>query len=145
MTLQSPLGEGLPLVNLQHWILDTSVLDVLQGSLPHWPGTLYMTDCAWPLKPAQYKRLATAIPTSYKTWCLPEGLSKARLDAICAGVNERREGLGLPRVKLIAPGYSGPVHVGKHVVMSDRLPGETSDNDESVSGESESAGESEGE
>ncbi len=139
ISFHEPSVNERSLINLDEWPLDKATLDTLSQGLPRWQGTLYMADCKWPLKASEYKRLATVIPTSYTAWVLPYNIAKTRLDAVCAGVNERRAGLGLPRLQLVVTSCVEDTPVGDHVIVTDKMPGDESE------GESEGGSEDEGE
>lgn len=83
---------------LAKWPMTQQALDLLQGVLPEWGGSIDTSTCTWPLEPAQYTQLAVLVPTSFIEWVLgtvPETLH----ESICAAVRERRDALGLPSVK----------------------------------------------
>lgn len=94
-------------------------IEALRG-LPHWLGTLDLSMCGpWPLEPTQYKALAQAIPTSYTTWQLGNGVSQAVIESMCEGANERRVGLGLEPLCIAWPGCPEQrVALGRHVELA---------------------------
>lgn len=101
------------------------------AELPAWPGRIDFRGCTWPLPAAEYNALASHVPTSYTEWRLNIEPTSDVLGAtqsmwylhVCAGINEVRKGLGLPRVKVYLHGFVAPegglneLPVGDHVVL----------------------------
>ncbi len=115
-----PLGEqGYVQLALRDCSLTSDVVAALSG-LPEWRGCLNLNSCKWPCEPAVYTQLAHRIPTSYLRWNVQTWDKKA-LGSICQGVNQRRQGLGLPPLKLSMhsltwAGLKSAGVVGEHVV-----------------------------
>ncbi len=70
------------------------------AGLPSWVDDISLTECTWPLKPAEYKSLARYIPLSVSTWRLEISADSHALKQICAGVDENRGGRGLRPISL---------------------------------------------
>ncbi len=110
-------------VSVNGLALTSTAMDVLRGSLPEWGGTLRLRDCTYPLPPSAYTQLAQSAPVSYQTWCLGKAAKAQVLESICAGLNERRAGLGLPPVTVKSEAHrSAERAIGEHVVLTVGFP-----------------------
>ncbi len=97
---------------------------VLSG-LPAWRGRIEFSKCIWPAGEqgaALCTQLAQHVPGSYTRWVLPY-VDEEALRCVCVGINQRREGLGLPRLTVCAQLPTEPdvraALAGKHVVLED--------------------------
>lgn len=102
--LQRPAGASAGAADsvevvLSTWQVTEEVISELSG-LPEWCGELIPQYCGWPLQPAQYRRLAEVVPTSYHTWRLPPASESPFVPEIAQAVGERRKALGLPRLRV---------------------------------------------
>ncbi len=79
--------------------MTAEALAALQG-LPSWPGELVFQVTEWPLPVAEYKALAARVPASYGQWRLEGAVPPSVVDSACEGINEHREVLALPPLKL---------------------------------------------
>lgn len=110
VTLSLPVLEN-------HTSVTESVMDALRD-LPAWEGSLNLGKCKWPLSFKRYERLAECIPVSYSDWNIDVTLSTPLFSSICVGGSKRREGLGLPPLKMYVRGFYGPEkRVNKHVIV----------------------------
>ncbi len=110
-------------VVLQGWRWCLSGLQALRG-LPAWDIVLILKECKLVCGSHSASRvtheLAQCIPTSYSTWVLPEKPGSEALVGVCDGLDSRRAGLGLPRLRIELVGYcEEEVTVGEHVVLSE--------------------------
>lgn len=90
--------------------------------LPPWSCTLDLSNCTWPEDPDVYGGLGMCAPVTYKRWVLGKGVKPktALLTSICAGINERRQGLECEPVTVVlfGTGCGGAVvKVGEHVLL----------------------------
>ncbi len=90
-------------VYLEDWPLTTDTIEALQG-LPHWNAAVRLFFNDMPLTPSECAKLAEYIPVSYCEW-LVRDVSEAQLEAICGGIEARRKGLGLPRLRVSVLDY----------------------------------------
>ncbi len=106
-------------IDLCSTALAADTLAALQG-LPDWPQAqlqLSVSSCTWPMEAAQYTQLAQVVPVSYREWFLM-GVSDEVVQSVCAGVNQRRQGLGLGPVTVWRSGPCTQVtRVGEHVIL----------------------------
>ncbi len=85
--------------------------DTIQAlaGLPHWPCTIEFYACTWPLEPSEYRSLAQHVPLSFTNWELSSKpvfiiescrVPEPVVECVCAGLRERRQGLGLPTLSV---------------------------------------------
>ncbi len=77
-------------------------------TLPDCIKQIDLTGCTWPLQPDTYKHLAWHIPLGISKWVLGAVPQSSLSRRIIAGIRERRQGLGLPRLH-VQLGTSGGV------------------------------------
>ncbi len=110
------------LVKLQGCPMTTETIAVLSG-LPAWRGRFEFSECQWPASEqgaALCAQLAQHVPVSYTRWVVPYVYSEG-LKHVCAGVNQRREGLGMAPLTVCAHLPTEPdvraALAGKHVEL----------------------------
>ncbi len=110
-------------VELWHWPMSQATMEALQ-KLPQLPGTLDMQRCVdWSLKADAYTHLATYVPLSYIHWVVPREISVPVFEAVCAGIAQRRAGLGLTPLMLTVPEFlEQPADVSREHVVVYRRP-----------------------
>ncbi len=111
-----PDEEPIVHVSFSGLSLTREVMKALQG-LPAWVAHLQLW-CEWPLKASEYKQLAQYIPVSYTHWELSSSVSRKQVEAICAGINVRREGLGMPLVCVSVYGGEWEEPMGEHAFLT---------------------------
>ncbi len=109
-------ASGRCTVRLDGWALTQDAMDALR-TLPSYTGTLDLSACKLSLNPHEYTQLGSHIPTSFTEWDM--GVCDAGVVfSICSGVEKRREGLGIGRLKLLVKGAPWQAFdVGAHVVV----------------------------
>ncbi len=108
-------------VRLEDWPLTHEAMQALQN-LPNWNQWLDFSHAEWPLSSVEYRSLAQHVPVSYKVWWLGLRESSSKVSEICAGLNERRAGLGLRRVVLVVGSHNAfkMMRRGEHVVLANK-------------------------
>ncbi len=98
--------------------LTQKTVTALSG-LPEWPSVLDLSPCILALPSKEYTQLARYIPTSYTEWRLSM-YGFLEVYSMCKGLNQHRDGLGLPPVKLVWGGHIGEQEraVGEHVILT---------------------------
>ncbi len=74
------------------------------GRLPEWAGCLDLDECSFvgtTESDEAFAQLAQDVPVSFTEWRL-KSAGRSALKHICAGINQRRQGLGLRRLRLAA-------------------------------------------
>ncbi len=94
----NPAAQQGALLQLHYLALTHDTMEALR-ELPEWSGTISFKHCDAPLATEEYRKLAEVVPVSYRKWVLPTYIKSSLVDSICAGINARREGLGLPPVQ----------------------------------------------
>lgn len=99
-------------------VINSAAMDALRTGLPEWGGKVHLLDCTFPLNPDAYTQLAQCVPVSYQTWHLGRAANAQVIASICAGLNQRRAGLGLPPVTVRAEAHRQARRVvGEHVAL----------------------------
>ncbi len=108
-------------LTLHKWPMTADTLPALRH-LPPWSAVLDMSTCTWPEDPLVYESLASCMPTTYTRWVLGRNVKPDTplLTSICAGINERRQGLTSLPVTVVLYGTDGggaKDRIGAHVIV----------------------------